>query len=632
MKELKLIQKKSRVYFLAFIALMLLSGCSGSVKTAKSSDDIISQKYQDEERTQISVLVKYAFSINSFETIIEKKFPDIDIVQVGNFTANTVLAKEYEARLKHDDLTDIVMTWPLDVGSEYWDDRLIDMSGMAFTSQYNTPSLDAIAQDGKLYYLPGPAQIRGLVYNKTLFEENGWVVPNNYEEFIALCKQIEGSGIPAMQLSLGNSEVFDTAFTGLNFSSDFSTPKDGQWIADYNEGVGKFSDHFSASLDNFQRLIDENIIKASDLDLYYQDVQRNLFTRKTAMIEDSVQITQIGKDVTGTTDEFALMPIFSPGENSDWVRMEKVCFIGMNQLLLDLGQKEKYEKVLEIMEFISTQEGQNALASDTGGMLSSLREFKIPEITALDDMKDALNHGRYSTFPKLKNIQSELRMGLAGMVDKTMQKDEVSTILDEVSGIQSVAKTVALSVATSDFTMIDTGNFVCDAMRKKANSDIALFMDNGKDGLYNGKGISARFYKGDVTQEDIDRVYPDIKHGEKGELWKVNMSGKDLIKTLEYSMEIDNRGGWFYYFSGLKMEYDPVTTPGKRIKSIELENGDKIDENKIYTVAIMDDTVEKDTIQSYQETGILIKDLIKDEIVKQKKITPAKDNRFIIYQ
>ena len=45
--------------------------------------------------------------------------------------------------------------------------RLLDLSSMPFTSRYNTAMLNSIARDGKLYYLPGPAQVRGIVYNKT---------------------------------------------------------------------------------------------------------------------------------------------------------------------------------------------------------------------------------------------------------------------------------------------------------------------------------------------------------------------------------------------------------------------------------------------------------------------------------
>ncbi|MEG1731616.1 MAG: extracellular solute-binding protein [Longicatena sp.] len=607
-----------------------ISGCkSSNISTPKN--DILTQKKTSKDRTQITILTKYAFSINNFEKAVEEKFDDIDIVQVGNYTSNTVLAKEYETRLRHDDLTDIVMTWPRDVGSEYWEERLLDLAGMDFTSQYNTPNLSTIAKDGKLFYIPGPAQIRGLLYNKTLFEEKGWKVPKNYDEFIALCKQIEASGMRAIQFNLGNEEIFDTVFTGFNYAEDFSTPQDAQWISDYNQGTGKFSDHFMKGLDVFSSLIDQKIIQPSDLDIHYQDTQGNLYSRKTAMIEDSVQIASAQYAKTYSSDEFAVMPFFSPGDAGDWVRLERVCYIGLNKHLGEDKQKAEYEKVMKLMNYISTKEGQTMLASDTGGMFSSLKKMNAPDAKEIKPLLPTLESGRYAQFPKIINGRDALREGLAGMLEGSMNKDEVAKHVDAANANQKTKeKPKVLGSVSEDFTMIDTGSFVCDSMREVAKSDIALFMDNGKDGNYNGKGISAKFYKGDILMDDIMRVFPDIKHGEKGELWKVKMSGKELIKTLEHSMEIDGKTGWFYYFSGLKMTFDPTAEEGNRIKKISLENGDAVKDETFYSVAIMDETLPKGSYQLSEKTGKSIVKIIENAIVQQETIRPLNDKRFLI--
>lgn len=612
-------------------SIVALSACQS--KAQAQVVDVLTQKTTASGKTQITVLVKYAFTINNFEKIIEEKFPDIDIVQVGNFTANTTLAKEYETRLEHDDLTDIVMTWPLEVGEDYWDSRLIDMAGMPFTNQYNISMLDTIAKDGKLYYLPGPAEIRGIVYNKTLFKENGWKVPNNYQEFISLCQDIHKTGMRSLQLSIGNSEVLNTAFVGYNYGGSYSKPKDTAWIYDYNESKkGNFKDHFGTALDNFQDLIDVGILQEDDLNLHYQDTQLNLFTRKTAMIEDSVLMTHTGKKVANCDDEFALMPFFNQNPNSDWVRIYMTCYVGLNKHLQDKGNEDKFEKVLDIINFISTPEGQTALSSDTGAMYSSLKNISQPNVKEIEALLPALSESRIAAFPTLKNAEQKLREGLAGMVKGTLTADEVCAMVDEQNRITNQKdESEIIGKANQDFTFIDTGNYLTDIMKEKCDSDIALFMDNGKDGLYNGKGISAKFYQGDITQTDLLRIFPDLKHGEVGELWKIQMKGKDLIRTLEYSIEVDGNNGWFYYFSGLKMKFDPIAKPGKRIKSITTSDGKDIDPNKLYTMTIMEDTVPEKYIESYEKTGVLIQDLLKESIQKDNLIQPAKDQRFTIY-
>lgn len=609
----------------------ILSACTA--KTELEHVDILTQKANPDDRLQVSVLVKYAFTINGFEQAVEEKFPDVDIVQVGNYTRDMGVA-EYEARLKNNDHTDIVMTWPYSIGEEYWEESLLDLGGMDFSSRYNISALNEISRDGKLYYLPGPAQVRGIVYNKTLFEEQGWQVPSDFNGFIELCKTIELSGIRSLQLGLKNSEVLDTAFTGYGYADSYSNPLDSQWVKSYEEGSGKsFGDHYGSALDTFQTLIDAGVLRATDLDIDYSEREKMLFTRECAMVEDSVLLARMGADQTGTADEYGLMPFFNPGNGGDWARLYPICYVGLGKQLAEPANAEKYAAVMDIMDYISTPEGQAALMSDTGAMYSSLNGVGAPDVPELDDMTKALEEGRYGVFPELANAQSALREGLAGMVAGVLGKSEVVAMVDKQNALPKEASDdqIILGTATEDFTMIETGGFVADALRFAAGTDFALFLDNGKDGRYNGKGISAKFYTGEVTMLDVHRVLPDLKHGDDGVLQKVSMTGQNLIETLEHSLPVDNdQTGWFYYFSGLTIEFDPEASPGSRIKTIALQDGSALDPNAVYTIAVSDNSVPEEYCITSENVGPLVVDVVSDAIKEAGTISPVQDNRFIV--
>lgn len=618
---------RSGVIAMVLAVTMLLSSCV----TKSNEGNILTQKDTDPGKTTISILVKYAFSINSFEKAVEEKFPEINIVQVGNFSKN-IGTTEYAARLEHDDLTDIVMTWPLDIGKEYWKDRLLDLSGMDFTSKYNISMLNTISTDGELYYLPGPAQVRGIVYNKTLFKEKGWELPNNYDEFIELCQTIEKDGIRSLQLGFADSEVLDTAFVGYNYGDCFGSPQDMKWLRDYNNGTGRFADQFGTALDQFQSMIDAGIWKKSDLNVNYSKREEMFFNRECAMIEDSSLLLKLGFDQTGTTDEFALMPFFNQGSDNDWARLYMVCYIGLNKHLPEPANKDKMELVMKLMDYISTVEGQDALAADTGAMYSSLVGSTAPDVPEINALLPALNRGRNAIFPTLKNAQGALREGLAGLLNGTLTKEEVAKMVDtqNLTPVESTPPKI-LAQATEDFTMIETGSYIADALRTWGNTDIALFLDNGKDGRYNGKGINGRFYAGDVTTADIDRIMPDLKADDKGNLWKATISGADLIETLENSVNIaNNQTGWFYYFSGLKMEFNPVAQPGTRVKKVTLADGTAIDPARNYTIVITEGSVDEKYLQGCEKTDIASYNLITDTISSAKTISPSKDKRFLI--
>ena len=78
----------------------------------------------------------------------------------------------------------------------------LDLLGKSYTSRYQTSYLNALDVDGRIYCLPAGLTAQGLVYNQTFFDENGLEVPTNYEEFAALCGQIQALGTrPGMLLS-----------------------------------------------------------------------------------------------------------------------------------------------------------------------------------------------------------------------------------------------------------------------------------------------------------------------------------------------------------------------------------------------------------------------------------------------
>ena len=80
---------------------LLLTACEKT--ETRTVEDIWTQKTIPEGKIPVTILVKYAFSINEFERAAEKKFPQLDIIQVGNYTFDRGLV-EYQRRLEHDDL------------------------------------------------------------------------------------------------------------------------------------------------------------------------------------------------------------------------------------------------------------------------------------------------------------------------------------------------------------------------------------------------------------------------------------------------------------------------------------------------------------------------------------------------
>lgn len=55
-------------------------------------------------------------------------------------------------------------------------------------------TLEFVPVDGS-FAVPYVANAAGVLYNKDLFEEHGWQIPNNWDELLALCDQIQAEGV-----------------------------------------------------------------------------------------------------------------------------------------------------------------------------------------------------------------------------------------------------------------------------------------------------------------------------------------------------------------------------------------------------------------------------------------------------
>ncbi len=121
------------------------------------------------------------------------------------------------------------------------------------------------------------------------------------------------------------------------------------------------------------------------------------------------------------------------------------------------------------------------------------------------------------------------------------------------------------------------GNFVTDAMRQRAKTQIAL---------QGGGGLRAGLNKEQVTVGDIFRVMPFTN-----KLNAFRLKGTDLLDTIEHGVSRygESGNGRFLQVSGLRYSFDPTRKKGERVLSVEVQGTDKmwsrVDPLVIYTVA-----------------------------------------------
>ena len=109
-------------------------------------------------------------------------------------------------------------------------------------------SLNGFTYDGKLYGLPRNTDVACIYYNQKMFEENGWKVPETYDELLSLAEAINEKDIVPMAMDGGDGWPMAVYLSDVLFKL---TGEDYSAVVSNAVSTGDFSD--------------ENLKKATEL-------------------------------------------------------------------------------------------------------------------------------------------------------------------------------------------------------------------------------------------------------------------------------------------------------------------------------------------------------------------------------
>lgn len=164
------------------------------------------------------------------------------------------------------------------------------------------------------------------------------------------------------------------------------------------------------------------------------------------------------------------------------------------------------------------------------------------------------------------------------------------------------------------------GELLTDFMIEKTNTQIAFL---------NAGSIRYNLEKGVVTTSNLKKIFPY-----KSDLITMNLKGSELIKTVEHGLELQSFG--FLRFSGLKVTANMARPLGNRIIKITTKDGQVINPNKNYFIAVNNFLAEGGDNYLSLTKGANIKNLgnlnmlFKKAFIKKENINYTSDQRLIL--
>ena len=242
--------------------------------------------------------------------------------------------------------------------------------------------LEFIPQEG-VYALPYAANAAGILYNRDMFEEHGWKVPETWDEFIALCKEIEAAGI--QPLYLGYKDTWTCLAPWNALAVGLSDPDTCNQV---NMGNTTFAAAYRETAEKMKILLD--YAEPNPYAYGYNDACTAFARGEAAMYPiGSYAIPQI-KSVNPTMniDSFTF-----PANDAE---KDNVLNSGIDLQFCVMKNCENKEAVYEVLRFLYEDEIIQIYLDNQGGIACKKGDFEIP--AELESMKSYIENDRMADY------------------------------------------------------------------------------------------------------------------------------------------------------------------------------------------------------------------------------------------
>jgi ABC-type glycerol-3-phosphate transport system substrate-binding protein len=585
---------KTGCIFMTFI-LILMSACGRNTSDLKKSSG-----------DTLTILVGNSNNLDKFISAIQEKFPDINFDIEYYSGPNTSEYIRY--KMSNGETPDIVLStqvWQEEIQEEY----LLDLSGYDFVDNFSRQYLNKRNINGAIYLLPSPYTIGSLLYNKTLFEEMGWEVPTNHEEFVNLIKQIRNeSDITPVTITGRFGGMYFRLMTSLSQCDFLNTVAGKKWESDFAQGNAGSEEGFGEGIELLKDWIDAGAFDAEDETNRDSDVYTKLIERRAAFAFPLSNQSTFSNMMKETTDEFGAIPFYGLTDESVMLTENLGVSFGLGKQLGEPGNESKLSKALSIMEYFSTEEGQNKLVTGDADILPLAGVTGASGFSPYEDIWQYVESGYYAETLYIGYEDIVVQTGeiiknacfYGGSLDNLFS--DIDTIRQEYLSDSSNRFLVTIK---DNMTHEDTVKFIADFLLEQGGGDLSLVSEGGvKNGIKNMNGVSGKLYAGTLEAVQSNMVLPGSA---TADIVNVTMTGKQIMALLESGRILQESGGQsaaFAYTAG-GITYD--VKDGK-VSNVKFSDGSALEENKKYSVSMVANDFVSDDSYVINDTKTTVSD------------------------
>ena len=352
-------------------ASLMFAGCTSERADGKIEVEIVSYKQE---------------AVSIFEHLMEEFNTAHDDIYL-NITSPADAVTVMKTRFVRENYPDVI-----GIGADADYASFVDSSILADVS--DCPTMDSVSpaysdilksvtyvpMDG-IYGVPYVANAAGMLYNKDLFEEHGWTIPETWDELIALFEQIQSETPDIYPIYLGYLDTW-TILSPWNSITINMVPSD--LARQVNAGKAKFADYYREPAERMLQLLD--YAEDGPFAYSYNDACTAFARGQSAMYPcGSFAVPQI---LSVNPDMNIGMFAMPSADNPD----DRIVVSGVDLQWCVAETCEHKDAVYEVIAFLNEQENVQTYIDDQRAIPCTEGDFTLDPL--FDDIQEFLDEGR----------------------------------------------------------------------------------------------------------------------------------------------------------------------------------------------------------------------------------------------
>lgn len=358
-------------------ASLMLGGCSETRSDGKTEVEFVSYKRE---------------AVSIFEALMAEFNESNDHIYL-NFTSPNDAVTIMKTRFVREDYPDVVAIGGDASYADFVDSNILaDMTeypGMAQVQQAYQDimkSVTYVPMDG-IYGVPYIANAAGMLYNKDMFAEHGWEIPNTWDELIALFEQIQQEEPDIYPIYLGYLDTW-TILSPWNSMLVQLVPEDH--VRQVNRGEAKFADFYREPAEKLLQLLD--YAEPGPMAYSYNDACTAFARGQSAMYPcGSFAVPQILSVNPDMNIGLFAMPAAANPDDRLVVSGVDLCWN------MTVANEDHRDQVYEVIDFLAEPDNLQTYIDDQKAIPCTEGDFTLDPL--FDDILEFIDEGKLIDYP-----------------------------------------------------------------------------------------------------------------------------------------------------------------------------------------------------------------------------------------